>query len=110
MLLDRFAGNGKAEAGTGRFCREVWIKNPRQQLLRYAGPVVLDRHHDFGINGVAAEPDFATRGGLESVLDQIGDGTAKHARVTGEMCRRGRLDVGAEVDAALTAAGVARGD
>src|SRR5712692_6342489 len=108
MLLDGLSGNGEAEAGTGGFCREVWIKYARQNFGRDARPVVLDGNDHFRVKDVAAEADNAAGSGLEGVLDQVRDGAAQHSRVSCELRRRGGRDLGPEVDATLAAVGVAR--
>src|SRR6266487_2133409 len=110
MFLNSFTGDSKAEAGTGRFGREVWIKDPGQDLRRDARAVVLDRNDYFGVDSMAAEAHDAARGGLEGVLDQVRYRPSQHPWIARELCRRRRRDLGAEIDSALAAVGVAGGD
>src|SRR5207247_7688748 len=106
VLLDGLTGNGEAEAGTGGFCREVWIKYPGEDFRRNSRAVVLDRYDHSGVEHVAAKPDNAARCSLERILDEVGNCAAEHPRIACELRRRGRRDVCSKIDTALPAVGV----
>src|SRR5205085_6729693 len=107
MFLNRFACNGKAQAGSGGFGGEIRIKNAGKDLLWNARSVVLDRYDHFRVDRVATQSHDAARRGLKRILDQVGDGAPQHPRIAGELMRRRRLDLRTKVDAALTAVGIA---
>src|SRR4051812_33361833 len=93
MLFDRFAGDGEAEAGTGRLRRKIRIEDAREHFGGYAGAIVLDGDDHFRVDRFAAEAYAAVRRGLEGVLDQVRDRAAEHASVSAEGLRRRRPDI-----------------